>query len=80
MLAPFILFSILVVGSLGQKYGDTSTFVCYACEHVMGIVKSHLTSDDARQSVEEDLVKLCALIPAPEIVTGVSNEHVQGIS
>ncbi|KAF5397846.1 hypothetical protein PHET_08275 [Paragonimus heterotremus] len=70
MLTPFILLSILVVGSLGQEYGDTSTFVCQACEHVMETVKRHLTSEEARQFVEGDLVKLCRLIPVPEFVEG----------
>ncbi|KAF7255840.1 hypothetical protein EG68_07073 [Paragonimus skrjabini miyazakii] len=70
MLAPFILLGILVVGSLGQEYGDVSTFVCKACDHVMEIIKRHLTSEEARQFVEEDLVELCRLVPVPEIVEG----------
>ncbi|KAA3675861.1 uncharacterized protein DEA37_0006881 [Paragonimus westermani] len=76
MLAAFILFSMLVVASLGQEYGDASTFVCDACEHVMEIVKRHLISQDARHFVERDLVKLCRLIPAPELVGGVSLSYI----
>ncbi|KAF8564486.1 hypothetical protein P879_11771 [Paragonimus westermani] len=73
MLAPFILFSMLLVGSLGQEYGDAATFVCYACEQVMELVKLHLISDDSRHYVEEDLVKLCHLIPVPELADGCTN-------
>ncbi|KAF7257003.1 hypothetical protein EG68_06216 [Paragonimus skrjabini miyazakii] len=72
MLVQVILFSMLMVGSLGQEYGDTSDFVCYACENVMELIKLHLMSDDTRKFVEEDLVKLCHLIPAPEIASGCS--------